>query len=78
MVEAQGEAVEAALWTALEVLEERGELLRRIAGRIGDKPRTAGRFEDAAREVMDRATLIRRALSMGVGNQPLSTEEAAG
>ena len=75
MVEAQGEAVEAALWTALEVLEERGELLRRIAGRMDDMPRSAGRFQNAAREVADRATLIRRALSMGVGNHTLSTRE---
>jgi two-component system chemotaxis response regulator CheB len=31
MVDAQGAAVEAALWAALEVLEERGELLHRLA-----------------------------------------------
>jgi two-component system chemotaxis response regulator CheB len=73
MIEAQGQTVEAALWTALEVLEERGELLRRIAGRMEGKPRSAGRFVDAAGEVMDRATLLRRALSMGVGNPALST-----
>ena len=41
MVEAQGSAVEAALWTALEVLEERGELLRRIAVRMDQQPRTS-------------------------------------
>jgi two-component system, chemotaxis family, protein-glutamate methylesterase/glutaminase len=75
MVEAQGEAVEAALWTALEVLEERGELLRRIAGRMEGKPRSERRFQDAAREVGDRATLLRRALSMGVGNHTLSTDD---
>jgi two-component system chemotaxis response regulator CheB len=75
MVEAQGEAVEAALWTALEVLEERGELLRRIAGRMEGKPRSAGQFQQAARDVTDRAALIRRALGMGVGNHPLSTDE---
>jgi two-component system chemotaxis response regulator CheB len=78
MVEAQGQAVEAALWSALEVLEERGELLLRLAGRMHDTPRSARRFQDAAREVADRATLIRRALSMGVGNHALSVEEAAG
>ncbi len=72
MVEAQGDAVEAALWTALEVLEERGELLLRIAGRMHGKPRSARRFEDAAHEVDDRARLIRRALGMGVGNHALT------
>jgi two-component system, chemotaxis family, protein-glutamate methylesterase/glutaminase len=75
MIEAQGEAVEAALWTALEVLEERGELLLRIAGRLEGKPRSVVRMEAAAREVMDRAALIRRALSMGVGNHALSVDE---
>src|SRR5262249_18402247 len=72
MVEAQGQAVEAALWTALEVLEERSELLTRIADRMPDKPRSASRFRDSARQVDDRASLIRRALSMGVGNHVLA------
>jgi two-component system chemotaxis response regulator CheB len=75
MVEAQGDAVEAALWTALEVLEEREELLERIAGRMSDMPRSAGRFRQAAREAGDRATLLRRALSMGVGNPALTRDE---
>jgi two-component system chemotaxis response regulator CheB len=82
MVQAQGDAVEAALWTALEVLEERRELLLRMAGRMEGKPRSARRFEAAAGDVGDRAALIRRALSMGVGNHALSigdsVEEAAG
>src|SRR3954452_3279762 len=75
MIESQGEAVESALWTALEVLEERGELLRRLAGRMEGKSRSAGRFQDAAREVSGRATLIRRALAMGAGNHALSTRD---
>jgi two-component system chemotaxis response regulator CheB len=75
MVEAQGDAVEAALWTALEVLDERSELLLRIAGRMHGQPHSARRFEDAAREVDDRARLIRRALSIGVGNHALSVGE---
>jgi two-component system chemotaxis response regulator CheB len=75
MVEAQGQAVEAALWTALEVLEERGELLRRIAGRMEGTPRSARRFEESAREALDRAALIRRALSMGVGSYALTVDE---
>jgi len=81
MVEAQGDAVEAALWTALEVLEERNELLLRMAGRMEGKPRSARRFEEAASEVRDRAALIRRALGMGAGSHELSIGdevEAAG
>jgi two-component system chemotaxis response regulator CheB len=82
MIEAQGQAVEGALWTALRVLEERGELLHGIAARMDGRPRTAARFADAAGEVMDRARLLRQALSMGVGDPALSTrvevEEPAG
>ena len=48
MVDAQGTAVEAALWTALEVLEERSELLRRLAKRMEGQPRTQLRFSSGA------------------------------
>jgi hypothetical protein len=66
MVDAQGSSVEAALWTALEVLEERGELLERIANRMGGRtPKSEQRFRAGAREALDRAALIRRALMMG-------------
>jgi two-component system chemotaxis response regulator CheB len=75
MVEAQGDAVEAALWTALEVLEERSELLNRIANRMGDTSRSARRFRDSARQVDDRASLLRRALSMGVGSEALAIDD---
>ena len=48
MVEAQGHAVEGALWDALEILEQRGELLRRIAVRV----ERGQRFRDSARAPM--------------------------
>jgi two-component system chemotaxis response regulator CheB len=58
----QGSAVEAALWAALEVLEERAELLRKIAeGRVSDSG-LRKRFTDAAADADARADLIRRAL----------------
>jgi two-component system chemotaxis response regulator CheB len=75
MVEAQGSAVEAALWTALEVLEERGELLRRIAQRMYDAPKSERRFREGAREADERAAVIRRVLAMG--SAPHADEEAA-
>jgi two-component system chemotaxis response regulator CheB len=62
MVTAQGTAVEAALWTALEGLEERSELLQRIAKRMQDQPRTHHRFTADARNAEDRAAIIRRIL----------------
>jgi two-component system, chemotaxis family, protein-glutamate methylesterase/glutaminase len=67
MVEAQGASVEAALWAALEVLEERGELMHRMAERMARAPRSQRRFRDAAHEALQRAALIRRALAIGAG-----------
>jgi two-component system, chemotaxis family, protein-glutamate methylesterase/glutaminase len=71
----QGSAVEAALWAALEVLEERAELLRRIADRRPDVH--AGlyqRLKTGAQDALDRADLIRRALAVG-GDGPLTLTE---
>ena len=63
MVIEQGSAVEAALWSALEALEERAEFLRRVAARHGDRrPRLRDRFDGAAADALERADLIRRAL----------------
>jgi two-component system, chemotaxis family, protein-glutamate methylesterase/glutaminase len=79
LVEAQGASVEAALWTAVEVLEERAELLRRVAGRRGDLPRTRRRLEDGAADALRRARLIRRALgSAPEGADALGLEAAGG
>jgi two-component system chemotaxis response regulator CheB len=63
MVIEQGSAVEAALWSALEALEERAEFLRRVAARHGDsRPRLRDRFNGAASDAVERASLIRHAL----------------
>jgi two-component system, chemotaxis family, protein-glutamate methylesterase/glutaminase len=65
----QGTAVEAALWSALEALEERAEFLKRVAGRHGDRrPNLRDRFEGAATDALQRAELIRRAL--GTSGEP--------
>jgi two-component system chemotaxis response regulator CheB len=76
MIDAQGSAVEAALWSALEVLEERGELLGRVADRsAGRTPKTEQRFRDAARDAYERAALIRRALMMAGGDEGLTRHD---
>jgi two-component system chemotaxis response regulator CheB len=63
MVIEQGGAVEAALWSALEALEERAEFLRRVADRHGaHRPRLRDRFTGAAHDALERADLIREAL----------------
>jgi two-component system chemotaxis response regulator CheB len=65
----QGTAVEAALWSALEALEERAEFLNRVAARHGDKrPRLRDRFHAAAADALGRAELIRKAL--GTSGEP--------
>jgi two-component system chemotaxis response regulator CheB len=65
----QGSAVEAALWSALESLEERAEFLARVAHRHGaGRPRLRDRFEGAAADALSRAELIRKAL--GTSGEP--------
>ena len=54
MIAAQGSAVEAALWTALEVLEERSELLRRIARRM-ERPAAHARIASPAARTRPRS-----------------------
>ena len=62
----QGSAVEAALWSALEALEERAEFLRRMSARHAERrPQLHDRFAGAADDAADRAGLIRRALGVG-------------
>jgi two-component system chemotaxis response regulator CheB len=63
LINEQGTALEAALWTALETLEERAELLRKVARRHGDlRPGVYERFWSAADDADARAELIRRVL----------------
>jgi two-component system, chemotaxis family, protein-glutamate methylesterase/glutaminase len=65
----QGSAVEAALWSALEGLEERAEFLLRVARRHGEnRPRLRDRFESAAADALASAELIRRVL--GTSGEP--------
>jgi two-component system chemotaxis response regulator CheB len=82
LVAAQGDTVEAALWTALEVLEERAELLRKLANRHGDaRPRSRAQMSSAAEDAMRRAELIRHALgAAGAATDAfdVSAEGAAG
>ncbi len=66
MVIEQGSAVEAALWSALEALDERAEFLQSIAARHGEqRPQLRARFSGAADDALERAELIRRALGTG-------------
>jgi two-component system chemotaxis response regulator CheB len=67
MIAAQGSSVEAALWTALEVLEERAELLRKVAERQATSAGMRAHLTAAADDAKARARLIRRAFEPGDG-----------
>jgi two-component system, chemotaxis family, protein-glutamate methylesterase/glutaminase len=60
LLEEQGLAVERALWAALRALEERSDLLRRLARRSQGK--TRGRFELRARDADEHAARLRDVL----------------
>ena len=66
-VDAQGESVETALWTALRALQERAQLSERLAARVGaaGARQSQTRFAEFAREAREQAEVIRRLL---VGN----------
>ena len=69
LVGEQGNAVEAALWIALESLEERAEFLRRLSERHAyGRPRLRARYEGAAADALERAELIRTALGIRGGH----------
>jgi two-component system chemotaxis response regulator CheB len=69
------EGVEAALWSAIEVLEERAELLRRVAARTRHTtPGAARRLEEGARDALEKAQLIRGT----VESRPPPIEAVAG
>jgi two-component system, chemotaxis family, protein-glutamate methylesterase/glutaminase len=78
MIVEQGNSVEAALWAALEALEERSEFLRRVAERHGDvRPRLRDRFNGASADALQRAELIRTALGV-TGEHPHALDLHAG
>lgn len=64
-LDAQGESVEAALWTALRALKERAQLAERLAARVGGSgaTRSQARFEAFAREAREHADVIHRLLA---------------
>jgi two-component system chemotaxis response regulator CheB len=64
-VNGHGESVEAALWTALRVLQERAEIGDRLAERVGKAgaERSRKRFEAVAEEARRQAGTIHRLLA---------------
>jgi two-component system, chemotaxis family, protein-glutamate methylesterase/glutaminase len=65
----QGDALEAALWTALRSLEEKEALTRRleVRARHTGHLHAADRFSAQVRETSERAEIVRRALMVDAG-----------
>lgn len=64
-IDAEGAAVETALWAALRALQERAQLSSRLAGRMerAGAEKSRRRFEELAREAREQAETIRRVLA---------------
>jgi len=62
MIEAQRESLEAALWSAIRTLEERGALLHRMAHRAEGMAGLVARYTEESRELSEHARLLRRLL----------------
>lgn len=64
LIDGNGSAVESALWMALEALDERAELLRKVADRLesAGREKSAARYREQARGAAERAELVRGVL----------------
>jgi two-component system, chemotaxis family, protein-glutamate methylesterase/glutaminase len=72
LLDAQCEALEGALWAAVNALEENASLSRRLALRATERSQSlsAGRFQARADDAERQAALIRHALSAGASRSP--------
>jgi two-component system chemotaxis response regulator CheB len=71
MMEEQGRALDGTLWSALRALEERADLLRRVARRTSGGAHD--RLERRAREADGHATALREML-LRAGTLPVATD----
>jgi two-component system, chemotaxis family, protein-glutamate methylesterase/glutaminase len=58
----QGERIEAALWTAINSLEERAETFSRLAGAYTSSSRVANRYHERASEITQQVGVLRNLL----------------
>jgi two-component system chemotaxis response regulator CheB len=67
LVDANGARVEAALWTALRSMEERADLLGRLADRIESRrPQLAEMYRSRAREIVRHHAVLRETITDGI------------
>jgi two-component system, chemotaxis family, protein-glutamate methylesterase/glutaminase len=74
----KSEALEAALWTALQTLEEKADFARRLAARAAaaGNDRVAGRHEEQRRRTLRQGELVREALA-GLTVEPVDERQAS-
>lgn len=79
LVDGQRRQVEAALWAAVRIVEDRAVLLRRMVGESRDNSRSRASegFERRAQELTRQAELIRGVLERGVEEAGAEPEEGA-
>ena len=78
MLAAQAEGLEAALWSAVRVLEEKAELARHLACRSRRRgmQHSTEHFEQSVQDAERDSTEIRRLLLRGVVAPPVAPEDA--
>jgi two-component system chemotaxis response regulator CheB len=76
MLEAQGDAIERALWTAVRHLEERALLMRKLANvaRERDHEGVAAMFEDRAVALQRECEALREQIEGGRALEPIGHE----
>lgn len=79
LVSAQSQAVEAALWSALNALEEKADLARRMVRRLGRAATSVRRFVEQAEEATAQARVLRALLVDSYGlNPPAASGDTGG
>ena len=74
LIEEQGTALEGTLWSAVRALEERADVHRRLARRVGGSRTPI--YEERAREAEKHARDLRHVLG-GIGRLTVATDERA-
>jgi two-component system chemotaxis response regulator CheB len=76
MLEAQGDAIERALWTAVRQLEERSVLVRKLAAAARERGHAgvAAMFEDRGVALVREVAVLRELIAGGRALEPMDTE----
>jgi two-component system, chemotaxis family, protein-glutamate methylesterase/glutaminase len=74
----QGRTVEAAVWASLRLIEERVVLMRQLAERFKDQPRTSGSFQEKADELEQHAVALRSVVEGVAGSVAITAGRRGG